>query len=393
MARASTWDTVIVGGGVIGSAVAYFLAASPDYNGSLLVLERDPSYVAGSTGLSAGGFRQQFSLPENIDMSHFSIDFMDRVVEFLSVGDQVPDIGMVRAGYLFLASPKGRAVLEENYALQRARRVAVTWLEPKPLAARFPWLNIEGVSAGTIGDNEGWLDAYSLMWAFRRKAESLGVVYRQAEARGLIRRGNRITGITCTNGEMLQAGRVIDAAGPYASQLAESIGLQLPVHPRKRYVYTFTCPETFDHFPMLVDCSGAYVRPEGSGFLCGISPPEDQDPDCLDLEVDDTLFMETIWPALAERVPAFERLRPGKAWAGHYAYNTVDQNAILGFHPEVANLLFANGFSGHGLQQAPAVGRALAELVIHGRYVTLDLSRLDFARFAENRLLMERNII
>ena len=152
--------------------------------------------------------------------------------------------------------------------------------------------------------------------------------------------------------------------------------MALPVEARKRMVFTFACRAALPAFPLLIDPTGAYVRPEGDLYLSGMAPPEDADPPATDFAVDHAFFEETLWPIIATRVPAFEAIKPGRAWAGHYDFNTFDQNALVGPLPGFANLHVATGFSGHGLQQAPAVGRGLAELIVHGRYQSLDLSPL-----------------
>ena len=179
----------------------------------------------------------------------------------------------------------------------------------------------------------------------------------------------------------------------HAAALARSAGIHLPVQSRKRCVFFFSTPAQVSQCPLVIDPSGAYFRPEGSGFICGISPPEAQDPECFDFEVQHGLFDDVLWPLLAARVPAFEAARVRNAWAGHYDVNTLDHNVILGAHPVVDNLLFANGFSGHGMQQSAAVGRALSELVTFGGYRTLDLSALGWARVIDNRPLLEANVV
>jgi glycine/D-amino acid oxidase-like deaminating enzyme len=183
------------------------------------------------------------------------------------------------------------------------------------------------------------------------------------------------------------------AAGTGAAALAATAGVTMPVSARKRMVFTFACKERLAGFPLLIDPTGVYVRPEGDLFLCGSSPPADEDPEATDFEVDHRFFEETIWPVLAARVPAFEAIRPGRAWAGHYDMNLFDQNAIVGRLGGIDNLYVANGFSGHGLQQAPAVGRGLAELIVHGAYRSLDLSPLGHERIAAGRPLIEANIV
>ena len=166
-----------------------------------------------------------------------------------------------------------------------------------------------------------------------------------------------------------------------------------PVRSRKRLVFTFQCREEIPGCPLVVDPGGLYFRPEGDRFVCGVSPSQERDPDCHDLPVDPRFFEEVLWPASAHRVPAFDILKEGTAWAGHYAVNVRDRNAILGPHPEVENFYFAAGFSGHGLQQSPAVGRALSELISFGEYRTLDLRRFGFDRFAAGRLIEEHSVI
>jgi sarcosine oxidase len=387
-------DIVIVGGGVIGSAVAYFLAADPAFSGRVTVVERDPTYAAASTALSVGAVRQQFSTPENIRMSLFGAAFVAAIGEHLAVDGEAPDVGWHDGAYLFLASEKGRAILEANHRVQRENGAVNVLLSAAELAQRFPWLRTEDLAAGSLGlEHEGWLDPYALLNAFRRKARALGVVWRRDEVVGLERDGARVASLRLASGEALSCGAVVDAAGPHAGALAALAGIALPVRPRKRFVYVFDCRASLHINQLVIDPSGVYFRPEGAQFIGGVSPPADEDPDCADLEVRYELFEETVWPALAHRVPAFEELKLVRAWAGHYDYNTLDQNAVLGPHPEVANFYFANGFSGHGIQQAPAAGRAVAELIVHGRYVTLDLARFGYDRILRDEPIRELNVV
>ena len=389
-----SYDVVIVGGGVIGSAIAYFLADAADFDGTVLVVERDPSYAGGSTALSAGSIRQQFSTPENIEISKFGAVFLNEIGDRLAVDGEAPRIDFHAHGYLFLADPAALPILQRNHDIQRAHDCAVVLLTPDELKDRFPWLNVDGLGGGSLGlANEGWFDPYSLLQAFRRKARALGVDYAADEAVGLKLAASRVVAVQLAAGGRIACGTVVNAAGPRAATVAAMAGLDLPVRPRKRCVFVFDCRDELPGHPLLINSDGVYCRPEGASYICGVSPPPDRDPDCLDYEVDYSLFEDIVWPSLAHRVPAFEAIKPGRAWAGHYAYNTFDQNAVLGPHPEVANFHFANGFTGHGLQQSPAVGRATMERIVHGAYRSLDLSRLDYTRIAAGAPVVELNIV
>lgn len=387
-------DVVIVGGAAIGSAAAYFLCAHAGFRGSVLVLEPDPSYTWCATTRSVASIRHQFSTPGNIRMSQFGTRFIREAARHLAVADETPDVGFREAGYLFLASPAGLAGLQANHAVQRAQGVDVALLSPAQLAQRFPWLSCADLAGGSLGlSGEGWLDAHALLQGFRRKALALGATYRAARAVGLLRAGHRVTGVTLGDGSTVSCATVINAAGTGAAALALSAGIGLPVQSRKRSVFYFRTPEPAPACPLVIDPGGVYFRPEGAGFICGVAPPEERDPQCADFAVQHDLFDAVVWPALAHRVAGFEALRVHNAWAGHYDVNTLDHNLILGPHPELDNLLFANGLSGHGLQQSPAVGRALAELVVAGRFETLDLSEFGWNRVIENRPMREANVV
>jgi sarcosine oxidase len=253
---------------------------------------------------------------------------------------------------------------------------------------------LDGVALGALGlAGEGWFDGYGLMQAFRRKARALGAEYLAAEAVGIEIDGGRVTAVRLASGDRIACGTLVNAAGTRAHLLAAMAGVNIPVRPRKRFVYVFDCRNPPPRAPLTIDPTGVYFRPEGANFVCGVSPPEDQDPDCLDFELDYALWEETVWPTLAHRVPAFEAIKLVRAWAGQYDYNTLDQNVILGPHPDCSNLLLANGFSGHGLQQSPAAGRALAELIVYGAYHSIDLSRFSYDRVLRNDPIVELNVV
>lgn len=389
------YDIAIIGGGAMGSAIAYFLKSDPSFGGTVVVIERDPTYARASSALSASSIRQQFSTPENIRMSLYGIEFMREISRHLSLDDGVPvDIALHEGGYLYLATPTHESVLRENHAVQVAEGANIALLTPHELTARFPWMSVDGVALGSLGlTGEGWFDGYGLMQAFRHKARSLGAEYIAAEAVGIDVEGSRATDVRLADGTTIECGYVVDAAGPWARDVAAMAGVSLPVEARRRCVFTFDAHATLPGCPLVIDTSGIWFRPEGESFIGATAPLPDEDRDGLPLTVDHRQFEEQLWPALAERVPAFDAIKPLSSWAGYYEYDTFDQNAVIGPHPELTNLLFANGFSGHGIQHAPAVGRAIAELVTHGRYVSLDLSIFGYERIAAGRRIIERNVI
>jgi glycine/D-amino acid oxidase-like deaminating enzyme len=388
-----TYDVVIIGGAAHGASLAYHLAAAR-FDGSVLVIEKDPTFQKAATALSASSIRQQFSTATNIEISLYGIDFLRHVGDLLEVNGDRPSISLNEGGYLFLATPEGAPVLAENHALQVSLGADILHLDAAGLAQKFPWLATADLAAGCWGQRgEGWYDGYGLMQALRRKAASLGIESRTGEVAAILTEGRRAAGVKLTDGSVIDAGTVAVTAGTGAPPLLAGIGVPLPDEARKRFVFTFSCREKLPDFPLLIDPSGVYARPEGDLYISGASPPEENDPAAQDFEVDHAFFEDTIWPVLAARVPAFERIKPGRAWAGHYDLNTFDANAIVGRLPQFDDLIVATGFSGHGLQQSPGVGRGLAELVMHGRYRSLDLSPLGYDRVVANRPIVEKNVV
>jgi glycine/D-amino acid oxidase-like deaminating enzyme len=386
------YDIVIIGGAIVGSSTAYYLRKE-GFSGSIALVERDPQFTHSATTLSAASIRQQFSIAENIRLSQFTLGLFRRLKE--EFGDDA-DIGFREGGYLILASEDGLPVLQANHKVQVAEGADIALEDAAALEKRFSWLSGEGIAAGAYGvSGEGWFDAHAYLHLFRKALRTMDVDLVTAAVTSIERQGARVTAVTLDNGERLETGLVVNAAGPNGGKVAALAGLDLPVEPRKRNVFVFEARERYADMPLLVDPSGIYVRPEGSVYITGGAEVEEgeQAADPADFDPDWGLFENEIWPVLATRIPAFEAIKMTRAWVGHYDYNALDQNAVIGPHPEVENFIFANGFSGHGLQQAPAVGRALAELVVHGGYRSIDCSAFSYQRIAEGRPFRELNVI
>lgn len=386
---------MIAGGGAMGSACAYFLSTTPQFRGTVLVVEPDPTYQTAASARSASSIRLQFSSPINIELSVFGMQFLRDASGCPAQGGVSADVGLVESTYLYLATRHGRAALEQRVSIQQSLGVAATLHERAALTSRYPWLNTEDLAAGCDTDRgEGWFDGHSLLRALRAENEFRGVQYLRDRVVGFEQHADRhIAAAKLETHGRIGCGYAVNAAGTASRALAEAAGIELPVFARKRQVFVFTCPTPLPRCPLVIDPSGLWFRPERDRFICG--PPAHPDPDVAidDFEVDYSLFESTAWPILAHRVPAFEACRMNSAWAGHYDYNDFDQNAFVGPTPGIPNLLLASGFSGHGLQQSPGIGRGLAEYICFGNYRTIDLSPLSYARFLADAPLRELNVI
>ena len=382
-------EIVIIGGAAVGSSIAYFLKRD-GFKGRIVVVEKDPSYQWCATGRAVAGIRQQFSTPENIRLSQFGVGFFKGIKQ--EFGPDA-DIAFRERGYMIMATPEGRGVLESNIALQKSLGADTELLLPDDLRKRFPWLSTEGLGAAGWGrSGEGWVDPSMLRALMQSGAQARGVSYVADEVIGIGMSGGRIESVKLAGGGTIATGTVICAAGWYSAKVAAMVGLTLPIHPKKRMVFVVDCKESLTGAGLMIDPTGLYFRPEGKFYLTGIQPPEDEDPDVEDFDIDHEFFDREIWPRLAHRVPAMQALKVQSAWCCHYDLNTLDHNAILGCHPELPSLVIACGFSGHGLQHSPGVGRAIAELVNHGRFVSIDLKRFGYGRIAANAPIRELNV-
>lgn len=397
------YDVVVVGGAVIGSAVAYYLTGNPDFTGSVLVVEKDPTYARSSTALSSSSIRTQFSNALNVRISQYGSEVIRNFADMMAVDGDRPDLNFHSGGYLFLANtPRQEQTLRENHQVQRDCGADVVLWDRDQLAGAFPHLRVDDILLASYGQSgEGWFNNTGLMNGFRSKARAQGAEYVTDQVVAIGRAGDRVNSVTLASGAVITAGTVVNASGPRAALTARMAGLDIPVEPRKRTLFVFDCAKTPEgsalvnggRLPLMIDPSGTFCRPEGKFFLAGCAPADDPAVDWDDFEPRYDEFEEVVWPNLAGRSEQFEAIKVVNQWAGHYAFNTLDHNMVVGRHPEVTNFIFANGFSGHGLQQGPATGRGVSELIIYGGFRTLDLSEVGFERIIENRPFLEKAVI
>lgn len=390
-AKGDLYDVIIVGGGIMGCSSAYHITKA-DRTLKVVVIERDPTYSKASTTLSMANARIQFSLKENILVSLYALEVLERFEEEMAVGDSRASISYRREGNLFLVDDNIRKPAEEAFSLQKKLGCDVEWWPPERIKEHFPLYKPEGLIGGTFGLKDGHFDAYSVLMGYRAKARAQGAEYIQGEVAEVLTTQDKVTGVRLESGNILSSGIVVNCTGAWAREVAATAGVDLPVFPVKRQVFALdTAVKPASPLPLTILPSGLYFRTETGGLILLGKSMED-DPVGYNFSWDDKRFMENLWPELAEFVPAFDTLKLVRGWAGLYAENTLDGNAILGEWPELRGFYLANGFSGHGLQQGPAVGRYLAELIT-GKRPTLDLSIFHPDRILENRPLSEQGLV
>ncbi len=390
-AQAVRCDVVVIGGGVIGSSVAYFLKrASPD--ATVLVIEPDPTYELASTPRASGGCRVQFSCPENIDMSLFSIQFVRDFAATMSLPEAPAEVGWVEGGYLFIVPPQQMKMLEANVRVQLARGCDVRLLTPAELKDRFPSIRVDDLGGGAWSPHDGWCDPNSLLWGFRRKAAAMGVTYVRDRVVGADVGTSSVRGLTLASGGSVVASAVVNAAGAWSGEVAALMGMHLPVSPLRRFEHYFTSGNAIEPLPYVKDLARLAFRSEGKGFSGGlVDGSADRG---FNFEVDHGYFERVVWPAAAHRFPPLESARCHRTRSGLYEQSELDGNPIVGrWSSRLGNLYTAAGFSGHGMMHAPAAGRAVAELITQGRYATIDLTRFGYERVERNAPYPEVGIV
>ncbi|WP_163970315.1 NAD(P)/FAD-dependent oxidoreductase [Oceanobacillus halotolerans] len=383
-------DIIIVGGGVIGSSIAYHLLHD-GYEGEITIFEKDQVYEYASTPRSAGGIRQLFTTSINIQISRYGLKKYKAFPEEMAVGSEKAIIDFKQHGYLFLAKDENVEQLQKQLALQQENGVPSELLSKEELLSIIPELEINDLQGGLYCHEDGYLDPYSVMQGYVRKTKELGGTYIYEEVETILQEKGRVTGVKLKSGDVYHAPIVINCAGPWAAELSERLGLPIPVVPLKRQIIQFDVSEPLQRdLPLTVDPTGIYFRHEGKSIITGYS--EKVKPG-IDFKWKRSFFEEELWPVLAARIPNFERAKVKRGWAGIYSHNTKDQNAIIGEHPDLPGYYMACGFSGHGMQQAPAIGKGLSELIRTNSYETLDLRPLHFERFANNELVIEGAVV
>ncbi len=395
----STYDVVIIGGAMLGSSTAWFLSNNPDFDGSILVVEKDPTYENCSTSHTNSCMRQQFSSELNVRISQFAAEFVKNFKDQLGRAEWVPELSIHNFGYMYLADNEAFAdSLRQSQKVQTAAGAGTRLMSPEEIAQAYPFYNVDDIVLGSHNlVDEGFWDGSAVFDGWRRSARQNGVEYIANEVVSMSRNpaGSKIESITLKSGEVIACGKVVNASGPRAVLTSRMAGIEIPVEPRKRFSWVFSAEQPLDRdLPLTIDPSGVHVRENGGGtYQCGGHADIDPAVDYDDFEMDHSLWETHVWPVLASRIPQFESIKVISEWAGHYAMNTFDHNAITGPHTLVENFIFLNGFSGHGLQQSPAMGRGTAELLTYGEYRSLDLSPFNYERIERDQPFVELAVI
>jgi FAD-dependent oxidoreductase domain-containing protein 1 len=391
MTEKSFYDVIIVGGGIMGSSTAYHLTKmNPDLK--VAVIERDPTYARASTTLSMSNVRIQFSLKENIQISQYAFQILDQFEDEMTVNGEKPKIYYHREGNLFLIHKENVDAAKRSFELQRSLGCRVEWWSPEQIKEHYPLYNASGFIGATFGPDDGHFDAYAVLMAYKAKAKHQGTDYRTGEVVRIICEHGHVKGIYLESGEILRSENIINCGGAWAVLLAETAGVKLPVTPIKRQIFALdTAVKPEGPLPLTILPSGLYFRTETGGLIL-LGKSMQEDPSGFNFTWDKERFTDILWPELVEFVPAWERLRVVRGWAGLYDVNTLDGNAIIGEWPEIKGLYLATGFSGHGLQQGPAVGRYLSELILKV-VPSFDLSIFGPKRIIENHPLVEGGIV
>ncbi len=386
------YDVLILGGGLYGASTAYhLLLREPTLR--VCIVEPDPGYTHAASARSNGGVRILFSQPESIFMSQYGHQFYAHFPDAMSIDGKAASLDLFRRGYMLMGTTAQRVEdMQLNLEVQRKLGCNVEVYDGPALKRKFPGLNTEDVLMAVRAPDDMWIDPYSAVTGLMRKVRSMGAELKQGRVVGIDNDARRITGVRLEDGAVVSGEWVLNTTGAWAPELCRMCGFDVPVKPLPIIVFYFEVQGGTDPFGVTIDVDTISFRPEGKGFISINRRLEQLGTFCW--EADEALFNEYNWPRLAHRVPAFEALKVKSTYCCHYALNHFDGNLLLGAWPGAAtNLLIATGASGHGLQHAPAAGRGLAELILDGRYTTLDLSRFGCQRVVDDKHDPERGFV
>lgn len=387
MSKTQLFDVIMTGGGVMGCATAYYLLQA-DPTLKIAIIEMDPEYNRNSTVLSDGNMRLQFNIKENVQISLYGLEKLKTFSTDMVVGDWQPEISFRQQGNLFLVDDANKGDAQSGLIQQQRMNCDVTWLEPAEIKAKFPLYDESKFAGGTFGCLDGTMDPQAVLIAFKRKSVALGATFIQAKVEAVLHAAGKVNGVRLADGTILSAKYVVNSAGAWGTQLAQTAGIELPIEPVRRQVFVLqTNAKPNKIYPLTVFPSGLYLIHENDGvFMCGKSL--DNDPVGFDFTWNHDKFNEFLWPELVEYVPIFDQLKILRGWSGLYDVNRFDGNVLLGEWPDLQGFLLVNGFSGHGFQQCHAIGRYLSE-VIRGVDFSLDLSIFSPKRIFENTPVFE----
>jgi FAD-dependent oxidoreductase domain-containing protein 1 len=369
---------VIIGGGIMGSGLAWHLAKA-GAAADVVVIEPDPTYEFAATPRAVGGIRFVQGLRQNLEMSLYGLDVYREFSTLLETGGDPADVGLYRCGYIFLGRGDDVRGFEADHRMLTETGAAVQLLDRPALQALMPSFNFDDVDAALYSPEDSRIDPHAALQGYRRAAIHLGIAYRKDRVTAIDHDAAKVTGLRLESGERLDADLVVNAANCWAPEVCRMVGMEIPVEPVQRQTFFFDIQGDLDPFPGVRDHTGLSVRPDGTGYIAGktaagCSPG-------FDWELDHREFDDVLWPLMAHRNKRFEAVKYKGGWVGHYDQNRLDGNPILGpWVGGLENFIVAAGFSGHGLQHAPAVTRGLSELILHGEYRSIDLSIFSYRR-------------
>ncbi|HEY4254397.1 MAG TPA: FAD-binding oxidoreductase [Roseomonas sp.] len=373
---------VIVGGGIIGSSIAYHLAVA-GAAADVVVVEPDPTYEFAATPRAVGGVRLQHALPENVEMSLYGDAVYSDFATHVHGGSVDYDPQFHRIGYLYqVRGADDVAALEANAAMQRSHGIEVHLLDRAALGQRYPSFNFDDVDAAALSPADGQIDPFGALMGTRRAAEGRGITYLKDRVVGLDVTDGKVTAARLESGGTLAVDTLVNAANCWAAGICDMVGMRVPIAPMRRQQFFFDTRDAIETIPAMRYSTGLSIRPHQKGYVTGYTRFDE--PRVFNWELEPNLFADFLWPQIAEKSQAFEAVKEKGGWVGHYDMNALDGNAVIGRFPAVPNFILAAGFSGHGLQHGPAVGRAVKEMILDGGFRTIDLTRFSYQRIIDN---------